>query len=475
MAALYLTAAAVCIGILIYLKCRPERSRLIKKACSESVKKNIKKLDPGPDSGRRVFAFGRRKIQTLVLVMLAASLMAFLMCIKDNNSHELKNGRLLFREGYEGNARNVELWARNTLSGKKQRISVQVREKRYSDEMLGLMLKELEEKLPAVLLGENSSVDHVDKKLNFISRIDGYPFELNYRTDIPAVLSFSGEINEEGLRQREGASEGVVVKVITELRYDDFQGEIDFYVRVYPKTVNDDESFFDSLKATISLASETSREADYIELPVDPSGRGEAIVEYEEPIPYDSLMVFILGAVIAFLLYKRDDETLKKEAADRDKQMLSDYPMIVNKFALFYSVGMTTRGIFLKLCRDYEKNRKAGGGKKERYAYEEMLRTRKKLEEGIGETDAYEDYALRCGLQKYRQLVNLMKQAVLKGKSDISDELSRELEQAFMERKNHARQLSEEAGTKLLAPMFLMLLVVIVIIIVPAFMNFQVR
>ena len=306
MAALYLTAAAVCIGILIYLKCRPERSRLIKKACSESVKKNIKKLDPGPDSGRRVFAFGRRKIQTLVLVMLAASLMAFLMCIKDNNSHELKNGRLLFREGYEGNARNVELWARNTLSGKKQRISVQVREKRYSDEMLGLMLKELEEKLSAIVLGENSSVDHVDKKLNFISRIDGYPFELNYRTDIPAVLSFSGEINEEGLRQREGASDGVVVKVITELRYDDFQGEIDFYVRVYPKTVNDDESFFDSLKATISLASETSREADYIELPVDPSGRGEAIVEYEEPIPYDSLMVFILGAVIAFLLYKRE-------------------------------------------------------------------------------------------------------------------------------------------------------------------------
>ena len=104
-----------------------------------------------------------------------------------------------------------------------------------------------------------------------------------------------------------------------------------------------------------------------------------------------------------------------------------------------------------------------------------MLRTRKKLQEGIGETDAYEDYALRCGLQKYRQLVNLMKQAVLKGKSDISDELSRELEQAFLERKNHARQLSEEAGTKLLAPMFLMLLVVIVIIIVPAFMNFQVR
>ena len=475
MAALYLTVSVICIGILIYLKYRPEKSRLIKRACSESVKKNMKKLDPVPGSDRRIYVFGKRKIQTMVLVLLVTSLVSLLMCLKDGNSHELKNGRLLFREGYEGSARNVELWARNTLSGEKERISVQVREKRYSDEMLKLMLEELEEKLPSLLLGENSSVDHVDKKLRFLSRIEGYPFELKYRTDIPAVLSFSGEINEEALRKRENAIEGVVVKVITELRYDDFLGEIDFYVRVYPRTGKDGESFFDSLRATISLASENSREADYIELPVDPSGTGEAVVEYEEPVYYESLMVFILGAVVAFLLYKREDEALKKEAMDRDSQMLSDYPMIVNKFALFYSVGMTTRGIFLKLCKDYERNRETKGGKKERYAYEEMLRTRKKLQEGIGETDAYEDYALRCGLQKYRQLVNLMKQAVLKGKSDISDELSRELEQAFLERKNHARQLSEEAGTKLLAPMFLMLLVVIVIIIVPAFMNFQVR
>ncbi len=45
--------------------------------------------------------------------------------------------------------------------------------------------------------------------------------------------------------------------------------------------------------------------------------------------------------------------------------------------------------------------------------------------------------------------------------------------QAFEERKARAKRLGEEAGTKLLAPMFLMLAVVLVIVIVPAFLSIQ--
>ena len=51
--------------------------------------------------------------------------------------------------------------------------------------------------------------------------------------------------------------------------------------------------------------------------------------------------------------------------------------------------------------------------------------------------------------------------------------LKTEASQAFEERKARARRLGEEAGTKLLAPMFLMLAVVLVIVIVPAFMSVQ--
>lgn len=44
--------------------------------------------------------------------------------------------------------------------------------------------------------------------------------------------------------------------------------------------------------------------------------------------------------------------------------------------------------------------------------------------------------------------------------------------EAFEQRKHQARRLGEEAGTKLLLPLFMMLSVVMVVIAVPALMEF---
>ena len=51
--------------------------------------------------------------------------------------------------------------------------------------------------------------------------------------------------------------------------------------------------------------------------------------------------------------------------------------------------------------------------------------------------------------------------------------LKTEAIQAQEEQKAHAKRAGEEAGTKLLLPMFLMLAVVLVIVIVPAFLSVQ--
>ena len=56
----------------------------------------------------------------------------------------------------------------------------------------------------------------------------------------------------------------------------------------------------------------------------------------------------------------------------------------------------------------------------------------------------------------------------------LTELLKLESIQAFEERKAQAKRLGEEAGTKLLLPMFLMLAVVLVIVIVPAFLTLQI-
>ena len=95
------------------------------------------------------------------------------------------------------------------------------------------------------------------------------------------------------------------------------------------------------------------------------------------------------------------------------------------------------------------------------------------MESGITEAESYERFGRRCGMQIYVKLGALLSQNLRKGAKGMNQILKTEASQAFEERKARARRLGEEAGTKLLAPMFLMLAVVLVIVIVPAFMSVQ--
>ena len=67
----------------------------------------------------------------------------------------------------------------------------------------------------------------------------------------------------------------------------------------------------------------------------------------------------------------------------------------------------------------------------------------------------------------------LLSQNLRKGTKGLNDLLRLEAIQSFEERKARARRLGEEAGTKMLGPMFLMLAVVLIIVVVPAFFTVQ--
>ena len=101
-----------------------------------------------------------------------------------------------------------------------------------------------------------------------------------------------------------------------------------------------------------------------------------------------------------------------------------------------------------------------------------MLRCDKKMRDGVGEEDAYELFAENIGLMEYTTLISILQQAVRTGGTEISHTLRMKRIEAFEEQKKTARILGEKAGTKLLAPMFMMLMVVLIVILVPAFVSF---
>ena len=60
-----------------------------------------------------------------------------------------------------------------------------------------------------------------------------------------------------------------------------------------------------------------------------------------------------------------------------------------------------------------------------------------------------------------------------KGSVNLREMLEKEAQEAFEEHQLQIRKLGEEAGTKLLIPMVMMLAVVMIVIMVPAFMTYQ--
>ena len=114
------------------------------------------------------------------------------------------------------------------------------------------------------------------------------------------------------------------------------------------------------------------------------------------------------------------------------------------------------------------------GRKTKRAAYEEMRQTCHQLQSGMTESEAYREFGRRCRLQPYLKLSGLLEQNRKTGTKNMKTLLQAEMADALEQRKNLARRLGEEAGTKLLLPMFLMLAIVLVIVIVPAFLSVQI-
>ena len=95
----------------------------------------------------------------------------------------------------------------------------------------------------------------------------------------------------------------------------------------------------------------------------------------------------------------------------------------------------------------------------------------RQMHDGVSETKAVECFGRRCLLQQYLRFCSLITQNMKKGAEGKLARLETEAMDSLERRKEHALQLGEKAGTRLLFPMMLMLLIVMGIFMAPSFMT----
>lgn len=177
-----------------------------------------------------------------------------------------------------------------------------------------------------------------------------------------------------------------------------------------------------------------------------------------------------LLAGIGIVLGRKEEE--KRMQRQRQKALTADYPDIVSALSLYVSAGITVRSAFARIFAGYADRRKRGDAR-DRPGYEAIGRIVRQMEDGVGEESAYHALGSLTGHKDYGKLAMMLTKNLRHGTVLLAEQLEKEEAQAFEMRKLAARTLGEEASTKLLVPMLMLLAVGLVILVAPALCNLQ--
>ncbi len=380
---------------------------------------------------------------------------------------DYKSSKEAIHEGLERNSygqggRKEELEV-SLENGEKTEVQIEIPERAYKETEVQPLFDRCEKKLDKLVLGSNKSLDRIESDMNLVTEISGEPVEITWELSRYDVMNIYGE-----LQKKELTEEGTLLTLTATLSYTQDQEQKALYecsAMVFPERKNPKERQAGEIEAAVREADEKTRTEKIMPLPKNISGKN---VKYYYPMENRGWILMTMAAIIGVLLYALEKQNVGKELQEKEQQMRLDYPEVINKFTLFLGAGMTVKRAWKKIVTDYEQQKDTWG---ERCVYEEMKIACHEMESGIIEAESYERFGRRCGLQEYVRFGALLSQNLRKGTKGLSQILKVEAAQAFEERKALAKRLGEEAGTKLLGPMFLMLAVVLFIVIVPAFMS----
>lgn len=454
-----------------------EKSGMEKLLYKKRTEKDFSLLYPGCKIDGQVKKHYIHKISLVLLLGFAGNTAAICCLLSNSYNGVLSDGKYIGRNPFgEGNIEaklQAEIWAdgeegpegrnRKKTAGKEDFI-LSVQEQQYGKEEVKRLAKEAAELLPGLMIGKNRSQEEVREDLNLVQSLEDYPFHISWESSNYERVYSDGTVLNTELKEP-----GETVELTAVLSYDGYQEEHIFTVFVRPPIYTEEIKRKMKIDEALKAQEENSRYEQELVLPAAIDGMH---ILWHEKKKDSSRMILLLSAAAAVMVYIAQDNKLHEKVRERERQLLLDYPSLVSKLALYMGAGMTIRNAFERIAGNYAGERKKG--LKYRFAYEEMLLSCHELSSGIPETAVYENFGRRCRLPPYTKLVNLLVQNLRKGSNSLLAALRQEAEEAFEERKNMARMLGEEAGTKLLFPMMLMLGVVMLLIIIPAYYSFSI-
>lgn len=403
-------------------------------------------------------AVEKRQICCLALG-IAAGFFSFFV---DNASAPLQNGYRLERGSYGQGEREQEIFV-DGLGEDTVAVGLMIGDRQYSEPEAALAMEEAAKELNALILGENPSLNEVRSRLNLVTWLESRGISVEWEVKDQNFIGTDGEVY--GKQCPPGGAE---TELTARLHAGAYTSEYRYPVVIFPPEQTEEEALLERFSVLLRRMDETQRTSDSFVLPEEYDGKELSYHIRRDPV---FLAGPFLGAGAAFLLPMAERQKEKERRQARERQLMLDYPEIVSKLAVYSGAGLPVRAGWERMVREYEKSREEHG-KVPRAAYEEMTAAYYQMQRGIPEIKAYAEFGERCRLLPYRKLSGLLEQTIRKGSQQLRPLLEAEMEEAFEQQKTLAKRMGEEASTKLLVPLFLMLSIVMVMVTMPAFLSF---
>lgn len=396
------------------------------------------------DRCRRMY---EEKIKLILIILSSTVLLAVLLCVKSaSKSHAV----VLIRPGYGEDSGTKIL--RTEVDGKSQDIGIEVIPLEYEKSELKEIFQQGFEEIEKMYLGENDSADIIQEDLVLPERLDDVGLDVTWMSSNQSVIDSSGKLG----KYDDGEAE--LVELTAVLSYGEERAERRYELRVVGRKLGAGEKAERIISEYARNIQLEDKSCSQIELPPDIEG-----YKVEEPSSGNGGMAVIcLGLVAAVSIWMGIRSKITKMEKERRQQLMMEYPEMVDKMILYLGAGVTVRGTFARMMQ----------GNEESNLVRELRYTLNEIQSGVPEGEAYYNMGHRINLPVYMKLMSMLSQNVNKGTKDIMIMMAGEEEAAMQARKEIARKKGEEAGTKLLFPMMLLLGIVMVIVVLPAVMSF---
>ncbi len=413
------------------------------------IVKKLRFIHPCDEADKQYRDFCIKRIR-LVLIAVSAGIVLSIFTKLNIYMNRTVPDNTLERNEWNGKDQKIELSAYSGEQSVDVDLKLETRE--LSVEEIEAYSEDFETELPELILGDNPDLMHVSSNLCLKEKYDGYPFECVWRSSDPGLVrSYNGEVSTH----EEGA-----VRLTVKYSLGDYENSLNIDAGVCKPEMTDAERLSEEINENILLSERNERATKEWILPDEIGGKK---LRWEYRQEDNSTIVAGFFAVVALVLYMAPLRDLDRSIEKKKKDMRESYPKILREMSLYVGAGMTVKSAFKKIASEG-----SSGTKDKGCIYEEMHIACLEMGQGVSEGECYERFGNRTGLGEYIKFAGLISQNLRRGNTRFKERLREEANYAMRERVLKAKRAGEEAQTKMLAPMVMMLAVVMVMIMIPA-------